>query len=105
VEKAIEAIRKKGYDVQEFTPYHFRVEGKLDIFPNDKMYRPWKWHDTRNGMRGALDKHTAIQFVSSYLGPPQEEAPLPDQVEFLVNLGWERAEAEKEVASRNTPRS
>lgn len=43
----LDHLLELAYEVQEFTPYHFRIEGVLDIYPTNKKY-----HDLRTGKRG-----------------------------------------------------
>jgi len=43
----IVALRNKNFDVRELTPYQFRVDGRLDLYPIHRRY-----HDTQTGERG-----------------------------------------------------
>ena len=60
--KHIEALRFAGYDVKELTPYQFRVEGRLDIYPTNAC-----WHDIETKERGSFSGKNLKEFVVSYL--------------------------------------
>lgn len=47
--QVIPELRAKGVSVVEITPYQFRFDGKIDIYPSNKRY-----HDLRNNHRGDL---------------------------------------------------
>lgn len=44
---AILALTQDGFKVQQLTDYHYRVDGRLDLFPIRRRY-----HDIRTGRRG-----------------------------------------------------
>lgn len=58
--KKIEGLRRFGFDIQEFTPTHFRVAGFLDIFPVNRRY-----HDIRKNERGKYE--SLAPFIIEYL--------------------------------------
>lgn len=41
------ALKRQGYDVEQKTEYHFRVNGVLDLWPIHN-----RWHDLKTGERG-----------------------------------------------------
>ncbi len=45
--EAILALRRQGYDVEQKTEHHFRVNGILDLWPIHN-----RWHDLRTQERG-----------------------------------------------------
>jgi hypothetical protein len=50
LEEAIEIfdiLIARDYEVTQFSQYHFRVNGRLDIWPTSK-----KWYDTRSHAKG-----------------------------------------------------
>lgn len=55
--KAILHLRVAGYDVEQKTEYHFRINGVLDLFPIHNQ-----WHDIRTNERGgAKDLATFVK--------------------------------------------
>ena len=40
-------LQTKGYRVHQFTPYQFRINGFMDVYPVNR-----KWHNIRTGERG-----------------------------------------------------
>jgi hypothetical protein len=59
---AILHLKAQGYDVEQKTEHHFRVNGVLDLWPIHN-----RWHDLRNNERGGA-KDLAI-FVKERLHP------------------------------------
>lgn len=49
--KNILALIGQGFAVEQLTPFHFRVNGMLDLFPTRKLY-----HDLRTNTRGEYVK-------------------------------------------------
>lgn len=41
------ALKRQGYDVEQKTDYHFRINGILDVWPIHN-----RWHDLRTQERG-----------------------------------------------------
>lgn len=60
------ALKRQGYDVQQKTAYHFRINGVLDLWPIHN-----RWHDLRTQERGGA-KNLAI-FVKERIR--HDEAP------------------------------
>ncbi len=48
-------LRALGYDVRQITEYHFRIEGKLDLYPTRG-----RWHNLRHNKRGYYRNAAAI---------------------------------------------
>lgn len=48
MEREIKALKAKGYQVEELTPYQYRVECVLDLYPTRKRF-----HNISNQARGA----------------------------------------------------
>lgn len=42
------ALKRAGFSVRELTPYQFRINGRLDLFP---IHR--RWHDVKTNTRGS----------------------------------------------------
>ena len=45
--EAILALREEGFRVEPQTPYQFRINGRLDLYPVHN-----RWHDTKTNQRG-----------------------------------------------------
>jgi hypothetical protein len=45
------AMRDGGFEVKELTPYHFRVNGTIDLFPISRRY-----HNIKKNTRGHYEK-------------------------------------------------
>lgn len=56
----IEALRERGYKVVSLTPYQFRVNDRLDLYPTRRRF-----HNLRTNQRGAYVTVAAV--VSSQL--------------------------------------
>lgn len=57
-------LKAAGYDIEQKTPYHFRVNGILDLWPIHN-----RWHDLRTGERGGA-KDLAI-FTKERIRPTE----------------------------------
>lgn len=44
-----------GFEVRQLTPYHYRVEGRLDLYPKRR-----RWHDIKTNTRGSYDNAQKI---------------------------------------------
>ena len=60
----IVGLARLGYDVRMITEYHFRIDGRLDLFPTRG-----RWHNLKTGKRGNYQSAAAI--AVSHLGPPR----------------------------------
>jgi hypothetical protein len=59
--KDILALREAGFIIREITPYQFRVNERLDLFPT------WgKWHDIKKNERGAYVGEPVAKFVKLF---------------------------------------
>jgi hypothetical protein len=61
----IRHLKVQGYDVEQKTEYHFRINGILDLWPIHN-----RWHDLRTQERGGA-KNLAI-FVKERIRPHEE---------------------------------
>ncbi|HNX02159.1 MAG TPA: hypothetical protein PLE33_05945 [Candidatus Cloacimonas sp.] len=59
------ALSKYGYDVKELTPYQFRINGILDIYPTRNKY-----HFLPMNKRGEIDKPYR-QFLKQFISQKQ----------------------------------
>ena len=53
------SLKDDGFDVEEKTPYQFRINGRLDLFPTHNRY-----HDIRKNIRGGYG--AVIPFVKKF---------------------------------------
>jgi hypothetical protein len=88
-----EKLRKLGYEVQQFSVYHFRVEGVLDFWMGS---RGCKWWYRTTDERGKRPPDQIVFFVQHILGDPgalKIEIPKEEFVRRLVSIGWSEKEA------------
>jgi len=52
-----------GYTIIKKTEYHFRVNGRLDIYPKNA-----RWHDIAKQKRGSFHGKNLATFVRKYFG-------------------------------------
>ena len=60
--KTITELEGLGYEVRRMSPYHFRINGRLDIYPANK-----RWHDIKLIDRGDIRGVTFVGFIKQYL--------------------------------------
>lgn len=66
----VERIRAMGFEVRQFSPYHFRVE---EVF---EFWLPrGKWHDMRTGERGQKPLDQIPFFVKRRLEDAEDSTP------------------------------
>lgn len=51
-----------GYSVKQLTPYQYRINGFLDVYPVNARF-----HDIRTGKRGSFHGQNLASFVRRYL--------------------------------------
>lgn len=86
---AIMALREEGYSVLRFTPYHYRINDKVDVFPStgrwhlvgtEKFYPVGGGHvivESGTERRGrSLD---LVAFIRGYLPPNPPKPPKPSK--------------------------
>lgn len=54
-------LEAEGLEVKQLTPYQFRVNGQLDIYPTNA-----KWHDLKTGQRGSFYDTNLARFVRAH---------------------------------------
>lgn len=59
----MDRLRRLGYQVRQLTPYQFRIEGRLDVYPVNR-----KWHDIKSNKRGSYGD--VIDFVRTFFNDP-----------------------------------
>jgi hypothetical protein len=65
--EAIGKLKRRGYEVQELTPYQFRINGLVDLYPIHN-----RWHNLHTGERGGA-KDLAI-WIKEHLKPTERKA-------------------------------
>ena len=55
----IESLKSDGFEVKQLTPYQFRVNGQLDLFPIHNRY-----HDIKRNVRGGYK--SVVPFVKKF---------------------------------------
>jgi hypothetical protein len=91
--KELLKLKKEGFEIVELTPYQFRVNERLDIYPTRA-----KWHDVRLETRGDFLGVKADIFVKKYFNEATVQGAPIGRKKFIANLkeiGWTEAEAEK----------
>ena len=68
----IMALKKQGYSVKQITEYHFRIRGRLDVFPIHN-----RWHDIKTNKRGGYRE--VMQFVREFFKEVKNVSSLPVQ--------------------------
>ena len=58
----IKELEGLGYRIREMSPFQFRINDRLDIYPSNKRY-----HDIREFKRGDIRGTTFVGFVKQYL--------------------------------------
>jgi hypothetical protein len=94
-------LEKQGFTVEMFNEWHFRVNGEFDFWLNVRG-RSISWHDRISGERGHKPEAQLVSFIRNRL---TDRSMRPaDKDEFVGNLrqiGWSRADAEKEWSARH----
>lgn len=91
-------LRKRGFQVEEFSRYHFRINRELDFFKNEHG-RPFAWHDRVTDVRGELPQEKLWPFIIKRFDKP----PIIHEEEFvarLMHIGWTEQEAREAYAQR-----
>lgn len=54
-------LARAGYTVRKITPYQFRIDDRLDVYPTNA-----RWHDIKTGKRGGFEGKNLARFVRTY---------------------------------------
>lgn len=94
--KTIDAVlTKKGIPFMRFTEHHVRIDGRLDIFERTRR-SGFSYHDLVTDERGKGYEELE-KFVLRRIGSKTRTAATKEEfVRALVDIGWERSEAERE---------
>jgi hypothetical protein len=58
--KELDTAKKAGFRIEEMTPYQFRINGRLDIYPIRRRY-----HDVKRDARGTYNA-TVTEFLKEF---------------------------------------
>jgi hypothetical protein len=61
----IDRLGLQGFSIHEFTPYHFRINEILDVYPVNQ-----RWHDIKANERGSY--YDIFDFVKKFFIKPDE---------------------------------
>src|ERR1700679_2189309 len=87
VETNEEIIKKAGFPVVRFTDFHFRVDGRLDIYTNSKGFRDWRYRSIHGEDRGRVEPHRVADFIQDWLRRhPKPEVPIAREYQMAVSL-------------------
>lgn len=90
-------LREWGYDVVQFTPWHFRVEGRLDFWlPRGK------WYDFATHEKGQKPLDQIAFFFRARLGAPMTNSDEQSFVNALISAGWDEKEAREAWKERRS---
>lgn len=64
-EEEFEILTAYDHVVQQFSPLHFRIDGRLDVWPSTQ-----KWYDRTNFRKGEYDD--LVTFARDYLKEMEE---------------------------------
>ena len=59
----IKEFRRMGFEVRELTPFQYRFNECIDIYPANKRF-----HDLKNNVRGDIRGKKFSNFLRSYFG-------------------------------------
>lgn len=95
-------LRKQGYQVVQFSEYHFRIEGVFDFWLSR---RGCKWWYQTTGERGHRPPDQIPYLVGHLLGAPLPPGTTTEKefIGTLVRIGWPVEEARKEWNARKSP--
>lgn len=70
-------LAKLDLRIMQFTEYHYRVDDRFDVFPNDRG-GDWRWRDINSADKGWLTPRKIPTFVPAYLREhPAPKSPYP----------------------------
>ena len=61
--QVIKDFRRMGFEVKEISPFQFRVNESIDIYPSNKKY-----HDLKKNERGDIRGKNFDTFLRGYFG-------------------------------------
>lgn len=88
-------LEKHKIPFVRFTEHHIRIDGRLDIFERSRR-SGFSYHDLTSDERGK--RYDGLEkFVLDRIGTQSRTAATKEEfVRALVDIGWERGEAEAE---------
>jgi hypothetical protein len=85
-QQVFEQISAMGFKVHKFTPFHYRLADRIDVFPNIRSTL-WRFHDTSTGRRGSINHHELAKFLPKFM----EQNPVAQTKRLTVvsnERGW-----------------
>jgi hypothetical protein len=89
VQKLLQKLVKDGFTIEEFSPYHFRINGRFDVYPNRRS-SVFAWRDIKNGTRGNMKIEDFPKFIPEYLAKNAEADSKPKEKVYVPprERGW-----------------
>jgi len=88
-------LERRKIPLVRFSEHHIRIDGQLDIFLRTRR-SGFSYHDLVTGERG-LRYEDPEDFALAYLARSSRTSATKEEfVEGLVNVGWNRGDAEAE---------
>ncbi|MGC2234297.1 MAG: hypothetical protein WBA09_22540 [Candidatus Acidiferrum sp.] len=97
----IKQLEKAGLRVQQFDPYHHRVNGEIDVWTNAQG-RALSWHDRFTGDRGHIPEDQVVQFLKRRLDREPSDCTREEFMSRLMQIGWSYEESEKSWKERSS---
>ena len=85
--KYINDLEKNGFDIQKLSQYHFRVNGRFDVFPTFR-HNHWSWHDIGTNSRGKVAADTLPTFIRTWIEEHKPLAHVKAQYVRPTERGW-----------------
>jgi len=89
----IKKLEKAGFRVQQFDPYHHRVNGEIDVWTNARG-RALSWHDRFTGDRGKVPENQVVHLLKRRLDREPVECTREEYMNRLMAIGWTYEESE-----------
>ena len=97
----IRQLEKAGFRIQQFDPYHHRVNGEFDVWTNERG-RALTWHDRFTGDWGRVPEDQVVHFIKRRLEREEMECTKEEFMNRLMQIGWPFEEAEKSWNERQS---
>lgn len=98
----VHELARRGFTVQKFDEWHYRVNGEFDFWFNAKG-RSITWWDRIADQRGRKPEDQLLLFIVRRLtDPPAVEVPHEEFVRRLTGFGWTHRDAEEAWQKRQS---
>lgn len=95
----VSKLRSMKLGVIEFTSWHIRVAGRIDVYVGK---RGCSWWDMVRDERGKKPMDQIPHFIKQRLAERLPEAPKHLFISRLVDIGWTKEEAEQSWKDRQS---